>query len=451
MENALLESNYLPAVREQYENYPYPDRNPEDEKRRLLGTVLEPLSKINHYCFKGKRDLNNSFRALFAGGGTGDGTIFLAEQLRGTDTQIVHLDISSASIEIAKKRAMVRGLEDIQWVLGSLLDLPQMGLGEFDFIDCSGVLHHLESPTEGLNALKSVLKPDGAIGIMVYGKYGRTGVYQMQELMQLVNADEPDIHIQLENTKAILDSLPQTNWFKQGEYLFSHVKNRNEIEIFDIFLHARDRAYSVLEVYEWIDSCGLNLIDFVENKALYEPKAFIKDTTLLRKIKELPISKQQAIAEIIAGTHKKHTFYVSFNTDTVAVLDDPDIIPFFYFCENISAKQLYDLAIDKKPGESISAKHPRKGTAELTIGKYTKHLLKHLNGYNPLKKIFELVRKEKEFKQNVPSDEEIFYDFKNIYDLFDLMDLMLLRHRSVPPFKTYQQMQEPVTRRYKNS
>ena len=42
-----------------------------------------------------------SLRALVAGGGTGDATIFLAEQLRHTDAQVVHLDMSSASIAIA--------------------------------------------------------------------------------------------------------------------------------------------------------------------------------------------------------------------------------------------------------------------------------------------------------------------------------------------------------------
>ncbi|MDD5010696.1 MAG: class I SAM-dependent methyltransferase [Phycisphaerae bacterium] len=450
-ENIALKSNYLPTVREQYENYPYPDRNPDDEKKRLLGTVLDPLSKINHYCFKGKRDLYSSFRALVAGGGTGDSTVFLAEQLRDTDTQIVHLDISSASIEVAKKRASVRGLKNIQWIEGSLMDLPQMDIGKFDYINCSGVLHHLESPIEGLNALKSVLDPDGAIGIMVYGKYGRTGVYQMQELMRLINENESDMRVQLDSTKAVLDTLPQTNWFKHSEHLFSHVKNKNDIEIFDVFLHSKDRPYTVLDIYEWINGCSLNFIDFVENQALYEPRTFIRNPALLQKINKMPAKKQQAIAEIIVGTLKKHTFYVSFNTDTVASLQDPDIIPFFHFCENVTAKQLYDLAIDKKQGETVSVKHPRKGIATFTIGKYTKPLLKHLNGYNPLNKIFELVKKEKEFKNGpLPDNKEIFEDFRNIYFLFNLMDLMVLRHRSVPPDKTYPEMQEPITRKYKN-
>ena len=59
VENTLLESHYLGEVKEQYENYPYPPRNPEDEKKRLIYTSVDPLAKINHYCFRGKRHFDN--------------------------------------------------------------------------------------------------------------------------------------------------------------------------------------------------------------------------------------------------------------------------------------------------------------------------------------------------------------------------------------------------------
>ena len=66
----------------------------------------------------------------------------------------------------------------------SLLDLDPTIHGHFDLIICVGVLHHLENPSDGLNKLNSVLKNDGFIFIMVYGKYGRTGIYQMQDLLK---------------------------------------------------------------------------------------------------------------------------------------------------------------------------------------------------------------------------------------------------------------------------
>ena len=51
----------------------------------------------------------------------------------------------------------------------------------FDLIVCTGVLHHLADPDAGLRALRSVLNPKGAMYLMVYAPYGRTGVYMLQD------------------------------------------------------------------------------------------------------------------------------------------------------------------------------------------------------------------------------------------------------------------------------
>ena len=51
------------------------------------------------------------------------------------------------------------------------------------------------------------------MSIMLYAEYGRTGVYQMQDLMRRVNAGVTDIGEKLKNARAILACLPKTNWF----------------------------------------------------------------------------------------------------------------------------------------------------------------------------------------------------------------------------------------------
>ena len=64
------------------------------------------------------------------------------------------------------------------------MDLPQLGLGRFDFIRCTGVLHHMEDPLAGLRALAQVLHEDGLMGVMVYGRYARTGVREGQRMSE---------------------------------------------------------------------------------------------------------------------------------------------------------------------------------------------------------------------------------------------------------------------------
>ena len=44
----------------------------------------------------------------------------------------------------------------VQFIRGSILDAPNLELGTFDFIRCTGVLHHIEDPYAGLAALSQV-------------------------------------------------------------------------------------------------------------------------------------------------------------------------------------------------------------------------------------------------------------------------------------------------------
>lgn len=75
------------------------------------------------------------------------------------------------------------------------------------------MLHHLANPDEGLKNLKDSLKPTGGMGLMVYAKYGRTGVYQIQDLMKMINKDTKSRVEAVMNGKLILDNLLATTCY----------------------------------------------------------------------------------------------------------------------------------------------------------------------------------------------------------------------------------------------
>ena len=129
------------TLRAQYEAYPYPVRDPADERDRLITGSPSHLDELNHYLFAGARNFAAPFRALIAGGGTGDGAIMLAQQLAdlGGPAELVYLDLSGAAMAIAEARAAARGLTNIAFHRASLLDVAELGLGRFDYIDCCGV------------------------------------------------------------------------------------------------------------------------------------------------------------------------------------------------------------------------------------------------------------------------------------------------------------------------
>lgn len=317
----MSDTNYLKDVREQYENLPYPERNPIDEEKRLLETSLDFLPRLNHYCFSGKRNFNKGFNVLVAGGGTGDALVYLAEQLRNVKkAKITYVDLSTSSMDIAKERAKTRGLNNIDWINSSLLDLNKEQHGTFDYINCSGVLHHLESPSNGLKALKSVLSNDGAMGIMVYAKYGRTGVYQIQKLLNLVNHENNSISTKIDNAKVLLADLPESNWFNRAKELHTDHERYGDIGLYDLFLHSQDRAYSIPELFDWLSEAGVHFYGFANSALDYDPRRVIKDKGLVENILKRPKEVQYAITELVSGNIIKHTFYCGGAKKSIAKL-----------------------------------------------------------------------------------------------------------------------------------
>ncbi len=317
--------NYLPEVKQQYEQFPYPPRNPADEAQRLLHTVSCNLLVITHHCFAGKKDFRTGFRALVAGAGTGDSVIYLAEQLRHCDAEVVYLDMSSASREIAEARAKVRKLDKIRWITASIMELPKLGLGEFDYIECSGVLHHLESTEAGLQALNSVLKEYGAISLMLYAKYGRQSVYDMQALLRTYLPAGLPMTEQVRIARRLIAALPPSNSFIRNLDLWKYeisTEGYGDIGLYDLLLHSKDRCFEVPELYALAKGCGLHLLGFMTRQADYDPLSHISDVEIRKHLEEMDLPQRHALAEKIACNIDKHEFFLARQPDRSASLTD---------------------------------------------------------------------------------------------------------------------------------
>ncbi len=316
-------------VRAQYEAYPYPPRDPRDEAKRLIEGSPSHLLEINHYVFAGRRDFSRPLRALVAGGGTGDGAIMLAQHLadRGSPAEVVHLDVSAAAQSIAEARAGQRKLGNLRFVTGSLLDLPKLELGRFDYIDCCGVLHHLADPAAGLATLADALTQEGGIGLMVYGALGRTGVYHVQDLLRRFAGDEPPAR-RIELARRLLRQLPPTNWFRRNPTVGDHV-NAGDAGLYDLLLHSRDRAYTVPELDALVRGAGLEITALIEPWR-YEPASYLSDAAFLKRLADLDRLERARLAELIAGNLKTHVCYLvraGRAAEAVARIDGGEAVP----------------------------------------------------------------------------------------------------------------------------
>ena len=286
-------------VTAQYEAYPYPARDPRDEATRLVtGSPSDPR-EMDHFLWGGQRDWRTPLRALFAGGGTGDGLIQLAQILTsaGRPFEITYLDLSVASRKVAEARAKARGLTGITFHTGSLLDAAEYG--PFDYIDCCGVLHHLPDPAAGFAALRAAVAPNGGLGFMVYAPYGRSGVYPLQEafgaLLAGVSPQE-----RLAKAREIFAKVPDGHPFKANTHLGDH--HQSDAGFYDLLLHAQDRAFGVDELLAVMEKTGWALADFCE------PAAY--DLSRIAPVAGgMTRAQQMALAEKLSGTMKVHVGY----------------------------------------------------------------------------------------------------------------------------------------------
>ena len=315
------------GVRGQYEALPFPARDPEGERHLLYVSTADILAKVNQYCFGGARDFAKGMRVLVAGCGTGDSVIWLAHQLRDTPSRIVALDLSGASLAVAKARAEIRGLGNIEWIHASLLELPRLGLGKFDYITCLGVLHHLPEPEAGLAALRAVLAEAGGMALMLYGARGRAHIYEMQEILRRLTTGVDGRAERLAIARDALRALPPTNPFRlrEGWENIQLAYLRDDINLWDTLLHEQDRAYTASQVRSFLASAGLSLQAFATYKGMpattalqYDLDLYLETPEARERLAVLPLEEREDLAEALDGSLALHTVYA---TSAAARLD----------------------------------------------------------------------------------------------------------------------------------
>ena len=426
------------SVREQYEDYPYPYRDVKLEGTFYSNNDANSLLALSHAGWEGKRDLRHGTRILIAGCGTGDSTIEFAEETLGSDAQIVAIDLSSKSIEIAKARMAKRGLKNVMFQRLSILDAPSIGLGQFDIIESGGVLHHLPDPDAGLAALASMLKDDGLISVMVYAQYGRFAVYLIQELMKKLLTPAMKHDEKLAVARAFLNRVPNGHWITMNNALFlKDIQWPDGSGIYDLFLHSTDRAYTVPQLYDWVEGAGLTLTALFSDMAddsIYQPESYTAAPELLSLVAGQSPRERHAIAELLCGTMAKHSFYAAKQPKTPAQFADDMVIAygpmqhlFLQFVGGFVAG-LAPLA----PGQQVNGDvRPFAEAPKLLLTKRV-HTATLLQAIDSKRTIGELVAQTAAAHHAAPA--EVRQDLEQLYRELRSCQLVFLRHGSIPPY-----------------
>lgn len=135
-----------------------------DREHSRLHDQAGTLEELLHY----DTVFPHGSRVLEAGCGVGAQTVFLAAN--SPEARITSVDISPESIERAKALAAREGIDNVEFLVGDIFDLP-FPENSFDHIFLCFVLEHLEKPVEALAALKQKLKAGGTLTV-IEGDHG---------------------------------------------------------------------------------------------------------------------------------------------------------------------------------------------------------------------------------------------------------------------------------------
>src|SRR5262249_2554228 len=173
----------------------------------------------------------------------------------------------------------------------------------FDLIVCTGVLHHLVDPAAGLRALRRVLNPHGAMHLMVYAPYGRSGIYMLQEFCRDVGiaADEGGLRSLLGVLGALPSGHPLTRLLREAADF------RTEAALADALLHPRDRAYSVPQLFELLSANGFVFGRWLRQGPYSIHCGVMSRIAALLQMAALPPASPYAAAELFRGTMTSHS------------------------------------------------------------------------------------------------------------------------------------------------
>ncbi|MCP5105797.1 MAG: class I SAM-dependent methyltransferase [bacterium] len=288
-------------VRDQYEKYPYPDIDPDGQQPQML--VSGHLSLMCDILWAGKKSPDR-LRVLDAGCGTGSPLTAMA--LAYPNADIAGVDFSEASLAKARRLVQRYQVRNVRLFHLPIEQLHKLGM-TFDLVVSSGVLHHLPEPARGLKAIGEVLDPQGAVSIMLYGKYGRTGIYMLQEALKHTfepwDTIEEKISFALHLARGVPPHHPMARRAKGRE-----LQEGKDSGVVDLLLHANDIPFDVPAVYRMCEDAGMCFHRWLF-PLIYEPRNYFNDPLLRESFENLSPRERYEIAELMHGTNAKHSFF----------------------------------------------------------------------------------------------------------------------------------------------
>jgi SAM-dependent methyltransferase len=237
-----------------------------------------------------KFDTNKLIYILDFGCGTGETSCLIAKSY--PNSVVYGYDNSPKQIRNANMLKKVLKLKNIFFTNKNIFNYKNL---KFDFIQLSGVLHHVKGEVKFLHKLKNLLNPKSEMRNIYFGVYGRKFFdekylrFFIQKILKVQNANKclkflktigidrskELLKIKKENRFfKLLSSLFYLNFSYLGYLFFPHIKNSNNI---DAYFHYYVKYYTPELIINLLKKIKCKKKEFILPSTKYDHMKFYKN------------------------------------------------------------------------------------------------------------------------------------------------------------------------------
>ncbi len=295
------------AVRKLYDTYPFPPEPLLDERPPGYNWRWNWPAAYS-FC-TGQKPSKLDIRILDAGCGTGVGTEYLVHL--NPEAHVSAIDLSAGALEVAQERCRRSGADRVEFHHLSLYDVAELP-GEFDLINCVGVLHHLPDPIRGIKALAPKLAPGGLMHIFVYAELGRWEIQLMQKAIALLQGDKSgDYQDGVKVGRQIFSALPEDNRIVKREKERWSMENQRDANFADMYLHPQEIDYNVDTLFTLIEASGLDFVGFSNPSYWSLERLLGSNSELMERASQLSDRQRYRLIELLDPEISHYEFFLA--------------------------------------------------------------------------------------------------------------------------------------------
>lgn len=249
----VIDNKVSQVVSSMYEENPYP--------RWEVASISQDNLTMRQFAYYKKLisndfdDTGNIIKVLVAGCGTGQQIVSLSGLFK--NSLIDAIDISAASLAYAKRKVEELKLNNINFSKADILDLQSLNT-KYDYIECSGVLHHMEDPEKGFEILINSLNSNGVIKIGLYSSIARSTINKAREFIKNKN-----IKFSIENLRDFRYNVIEKKPIYEEFYkLLNYADFYSTSNCRDLLFHIQEKQYSLGDIKNLIDKFNMKFAGF---------------------------------------------------------------------------------------------------------------------------------------------------------------------------------------------